>query len=103
MASGRRPARDTQATCSHCGGTFRFGRVACPHCGSDFETGWNPFGDEVGGLPDEFTDEDYADVLRDLPGGANERNDLRGMTPGQRWTLAIGLLLVVVLLFTWVL
>ncbi len=54
--------------CPHCGEDFPDGRAACPHCGSDAETGWSE--DGITGystsLPDEFTDDDYDDVLRGM-------------------------------------
>jgi hypothetical protein len=60
-----RKSRPTD-TCPHCYEEFPAGRLACPHCGSDAETGWSREGitGEAHGLPDEFTDDDYDDVLR---------------------------------------
>ena len=62
----RKPRRTD--VCPHCGAEFREGRPACPECGSDVETGWSREGltGEAHGLPDEFTDRDYDDVLRDI-------------------------------------
>ena len=58
--------------CPNCGADFPETRLACPECGSDAETGWSE--DALTGytstdIPDSFTDEDYADVIADLPGG----------------------------------
>ena len=55
-------------TCPNCGAQFKAGRLACPECGSDAETGWSREGltGEAHGLPDEFTDDDYDDVLRGM-------------------------------------
>ncbi len=64
---GRRRPRGIEH-CPHCGESFPAGRFACPHCGSDAETGWSREGitGEAHGLPDEFTDDDYDDVLRGI-------------------------------------
>jgi hypothetical protein len=64
MARKRKPAE----FCPHCQESFPAGRQACPHCGSDAETGWSREGitGEAHGLPDEFTDDDYEDVLRGI-------------------------------------
>jgi len=67
--------------CPHCQESFPAGRPACPHCGSDAETGWSREGitGESHGLPDEFTDDDYDDVLRSIG----------GLPPRQRFPLWI--------------
>ena len=104
MARSGRPG-GSQASCPHCGGTFRFGRLACPHCGSDFETGWNPYLDEdtSGVVPDSFDDDSYAEVLADLglddDGRPSDRP--RPMTPRQTRNLVIGLLVVASMLGLW--
>lgn len=96
---------DTQATCPHCGGTFKFGRLACPHCGSDFETGWNPYlaDDTSGVVPDTFDDDAYDEVLADLGLGDDQRpsGTPRPMTPRQTRNLVIGLLVVASMLGLW--
>jgi len=79
--------------CPHCGEDYPAGRLACPHCGSDAETGWSREGltGEAHGLPDEFTDADYDDVLRGI-----------GALPPRRrfpiWFVAVALLAAAALL-----
>ncbi len=97
----KKPART--ATCPHCGEDFPAGRPACPHCGSDSQTGWRPGEDveyEAADVPDSFDEEDYEDVLADLPGA-------RPAVRGSKWTrrrrlLALaGIVLVAALVWLW--
>lgn len=100
MSAKRRPTQ----RCALCGSVFRGGRLACPECGSDAETGWRSDEDldHAGAdIPDTFTDEDYEDVLRDLPGGRPP--ELTAWDRRRVWVVATGILLLVVLIWAWVL
>lgn len=95
MARGRprRPRRSD--VCPHCGAEFPEGRPACPECGCDAETGWSREGitGEAHGLPDEFTEDDYDDVLRGI-----------GALPPKRrlplWVVLVALVTVVAFALT---
>ena len=88
--------------CPHCNETFPAGRLACPHCGSDAETGWSEDGltGYSTSLPEEFTDEDYEDVLRGI------HEDLTGerppMTGRQITMLVIALVTLAAFVLTFV-
>ncbi len=65
------------------------------------ETGWreDAFDDDWGGgVPDEFTEEDYRRAIGDLPG-----QDKPPPTSRQLYLLAVGLVLVFALVWTLVL
>ena len=101
MARKRRKPRPTDV-CPHCGAQFPEGRPACPECGSDAETGWSREGltGEAHGLPDEFSDEDYEDVLRGIGALPEKRlSDKRGR---ELWIAVVGLIVVAAMLW-WVL
>jgi hypothetical protein len=89
MPRKRRPRRAT-TTCPQCAGEFPAGRLACPHCGSDAQTGWKSGSDF-----DEFTDDDYDEVVADLQG----RDDLNSPKWRRRHALVVVTGLVIVALF----
>lgn len=103
MGRKRRPRRDT-AICGHCREEFPAGRPACPHCGSDAETGWSEDAQVDWGwaaVPEEFDEDDYQSVLRDLPGG-HAPPEARFLSQRQFVNLVIGLLVVAALVFVFV-
>jgi hypothetical protein len=51
--------------------------LACPECGSDKETGWASDERRNEAAYGAFTDEDYREVVRDLPGGESGPVDIR--------------------------
>ena len=55
-------------SCPHCGADVPDRALACPECGSDAETGWADVETQHDAAFGEFTEEDYENVLRDLPG-----------------------------------
>lgn len=63
--------------CSHCGSEVPAKALACPECGSDAETGWASDEKRNEAAYGAFTDEDYRDVVRDLPGAPREPVDVR--------------------------
>ena len=76
-------------------GEFPAGRLACPHCGSDAQTGWRDESDV-----DEFTDDDYDEVVADIEG----RDDLNSPKWRRRkWLIRITGLVLVALFVFWLL
>lgn len=63
--------------CPHCGAPVPPRAPACPDCGSDADTGWASEEDLDEAAWSAFDDDDYADVIRGLPGAEPERPDLR--------------------------
>jgi len=63
--------------CPHCGADVPRRALACPECGSDRETGWADEETLADAEFPPFTDEDYAEVVRGLPGAPAPRRDAR--------------------------
>lgn len=56
--------RASKLPCPHCGAPVARGALFCPGCGSDARTGWSAGAcDRDAGIPDEFSDADYEDLL----------------------------------------
>jgi uncharacterized membrane protein YvbJ len=63
--------------CPHCGSDVPRRALACPECGSDRETGWADEETISNAEFPSFSEEDYEDVVRDLPGASPPRRSPR--------------------------
>ena len=68
--------------CPHCGADVPTRALACPDCGSDADTGWASEEDQNDAAYAPFDEEDYADVIRGLPGAEAESLDRRRILLG---------------------